>query len=123
MKNNFKSVVIVDDNEIIRMTLRSILRKIGFEVVGEAADGEKGLEVVGALRPDLVCLDIQMPKRGGLEVLAEMRAIQASIRVVMVTSHSDRETVQAAIERGAHGFIVKPFNQKQIENTLSRVLP
>lgn len=117
-----RTVLIVDDNELIRMTLRTVLRNAGLEVIGEAADGEKALAQLELMRINLVCLDVVMPRMNGLEVLAEIRARHPDVKVLMVTGQADRETIQAAISGGAHGIIVKPFREKQIHDTLTRVL-
>lgn len=117
-----RTVLIVDDNELIRMTLRTVLRNAGLEVVGEAADGEKALAQLELMRINLVCLDVVMPRMNGLEVLAEIRARHPEVKVLMVTGQADRETIQAAISGGAQGIILKPFREKQIHDTLTRVL-
>lgn len=117
-----KTVLIVEDNELIRVTLRSVLRNVGLEVVGEATDGEKGVTLASQLRPDLVCLDVVMPKMSGLEALEAIRTGQPGTKVLMVTGQSDRETIETAISRGAHGIILKPFKQSQIQDTIKRVL-
>ncbi len=117
-----KTVLIVDDNELIRMTLRTVLRNAGLEVVGEAADGEKALAQLELMRINLVCLDVVMPRMNGLDVLAEIRARHPEVKVLMVTGQADRETIQSAISGGAHGIILKPFREKQIHDTLTRVL-
>lgn len=117
-----RTVLIVDDNELIRMTLRTVLRNAGLEVIGEAADGDKALAQLELMRVDLVCLDVVMPRMNGLEVLAEIRARHPEVKVLMVTGQADRETIQSAISGGAQGIILKPFREKQIHDTLNRVL-
>lgn len=116
------TVLIVDDNEIIRLTLRSLLRSSGLEVIGEATDGVKGVAMAVQLRPDLICLDVLMPKMSGLEALAVIRTDLPSAKVLMVTGQADRETIETAIGKGAHGIILKPFRQSQILDTIKRVL-
>ncbi|MBL8443643.1 MAG: response regulator [Zoogloeaceae bacterium] len=122
MPQRLKTVVIVDDNEVIRLTLRTVLRNSGLEVIGEAADGAKGVAMAVQLRPDLICLDVVMPKMSGLEALAVIRTDLPAARILMITGQSDRETIETAIEKGAHGIILKPFRQSQIQDTIKRVL-
>lgn len=122
MPQRLKTVVIVDDNEVIRLTLRTVLRNSGLEVIGEAADGAKGVAMAVQLRPDLICLDVVMPKMSGLEALAVIRTDLPAARILMITGQSDRETIETAIAKGAHGIILKPFRQSQIQDTIKRVL-
>lgn len=116
------TVLIVDDNDVTRSLLRSIVRLEGYEVIGEARDGEQGLEMALRLMPNAICLDVVMPKRNGLEVLGDIRAKLPNMPVVMITGSADRETVQAAIKAGANGFIVKPFNQARVHDALAAAL-
>ena len=115
-------IVLIEDNELSRTLLRTILRNAGYEVVGEASDGERGVEIVIAHSPDLVCLDVMMPRRDGIEVLAEIRRELPDIPVLMVTGHSDRETVQNVIRQGASGIVVKPFNASRVLAEVARCI-
>lgn len=117
-----KKVLIVDDNEAIRIALRAILRQAGFNVVGEARDGLNALEMVERLRPDLVCLDVMMPGRSGLEVLVDLRARFPRVKVLMITGRNDRETVSEIVDHGAAGMVLKPFNAAKVIETVSRAL-
>ncbi|MBR0565802.1 response regulator [Azoarcus sp. L1K30] len=121
-KSRKKKIVVVDDNEIIRISLRAILRQAGFEVVGEARDGEGVAEMVEKLAPDLVCLDVMMPGRSGLEVLAELRDRFPTLKVLMITAMSDRNTVVEVVGHGAAGMVLKPFNAARVIETVSRAL-
>ncbi|NSL56752.1 response regulator transcription factor [Uliginosibacterium aquaticum] len=116
LQNRFAglSVVIIDDNDTTRAMLRSILRAEGIDVVGEAKDGEAGVALVRKLRPGLVCLDVMMPNISGIEVLAQIKAEMPDVRVLMVTGSTDRDTVQSAIQGGACGYLVKPFNGAKV---------
>lgn len=108
------SVVIIDDNDTTRAMLRSILRAEGVEVVGECKDGALGVAMVRKLRPSLVCLDVMMPNVSGIEVLSQIKTEMPDVRVLMVTGSTDRDTVQAAIQGGASGYLVKPFNGAKV---------
>ncbi|MBS1210239.1 MAG: Response regulator receiver [Proteobacteria bacterium] len=108
------SVVIIDDNDTTRAMLRAVLRSEGIEVVAEAKDGTAGVAAVRKLRPTLVCLDVMMPEVGGIEVLSQIKNEMPDVRVLMVTGSTDRDTVQAAIQGGASGYLVKPFNSAKV---------
>jgi len=115
-------IQLVDDNEVTRALLRGILRGEEYEVVGEASDGENGLEMALRLRPDVLCLDISMPKTDGLEVLRQVRTQIPETVVLMVTAHTEREMVQQAIQSGASGYIVKPFNSGKVLDAIGRAV-
>ena len=117
-----KKIVIADDNEVIRIALRAILRQAGFEVVGEARDGVLALDMVERLMPDLLCLDVMMPGRSGLEVLADVRKRFPRVKVLMITGKSDRETVGEIVDKGAVGMVLKPFNAAKVVEMVVRVL-
>ncbi|MBI3230049.1 MAG: response regulator [Burkholderiales bacterium] len=118
------TTLIIDDNEITRELLRVTMRSDGYQVLGEATDGESGMEMVARLKPDVVFLDIVMPGMSGIDVLKSIKSKLPKTVVLMVTGNSDRATVQAAVQNGAGGFILKPFNTgtvlKTVENALQR---
>lgn len=120
MKSRRTSVVIVDDNDMMRGILRGILRGETYEVIGEARNGTIAVDMAGRLKPDIVCLDVMMPEKDGLAALAEIKAAQPEIRIVMITGNADPETVQASIQHSACGFIVKPFNAARVLDTLDK---
>ena len=115
-------VLLVDDNDMTRTLLRGLLVADGYELAGEANNGEQGLEMALRLRPDVICLDIQMPKADGLSILKELRVHTPDSAVVMVTGSTERETVQAAVAGGAAGYIVKPFNSARVLGTIEVAL-
>ncbi|MDB5888575.1 MAG: response regulator [Rhodocyclales bacterium] len=108
------TVLVVDDNDTTRAMLRGILRQEGAEVVGEAKDGPTAILACRKLKPKLVCMDVLMPNSNGVDALKEIRSELPDIRVLMVTGSADRETVQAAIQAGASGYVVKPFNAARV---------
>jgi two-component system chemotaxis response regulator CheY len=108
------TVLVVDDNDTTRAMLRGILRHEGAEVVGEAKDGPSAVAACRKLKPKLVCLDVLMPNSHGVDVLKEIRSEQPETRVLMVTGSADRQTVQASIQGGASGYVVKPFNAARV---------
>lgn len=114
------SIVIADDNDMMRSILRGMLRNQEYDVVGEARNGSVAVEIVGRLKPDIVCMDVMMPEKNGIAALAEIKAAQPNVEIIMVTSSSDPETVQESILNGASGFIIKPFNAARVLDTLAK---
>jgi two-component system chemotaxis response regulator CheY len=115
------SIIIVDDNDMMRSVLRGMLRGEEYDVVGEARNGQSAIDAVERLKPDIVCMDVMMPEKNGLEALSEIKAAYPKTEVVMVTGNSDPDTVQEAIQNGASGFIIKPFNAARVLDTLEKV--
>ncbi len=113
-------VLIVDDNDLMRTLLRTILRSKLYEVIGEAGNGVDALELAERLRPDIICLDILMPEIGGLEALETIKTLYPQIVVVMVTGSPSVDNVREAIQGGASGFIIKPFNAGKVLDTVNR---
>jgi two-component system, chemotaxis family, chemotaxis protein CheY len=115
------SIMIVDDNDMMRSILRAMLRGEEYEIVGEARNGQIAVDMAERLKPDIVCLDVVMPEMDGLAALAAIKAARPETGIVMITSNTDPETVQQAIMGGASGFIVKPFNAARVLDTLEKV--
>src|SRR3989442_2990207 len=114
------SVFIIDDNEMTRTVLRMIIQGDTYDVIGDASNGKSGLESARKLRPDIICLDVVMPECDGLDVLTQIKEALPQTAVLMVTARNDRETVQTAIQRGASGFIIKPFNTGTVLDTMEK---
>src|SRR6184192_3119668 len=106
-------VVIAEDEALIRLDLKEMLEEEGYEVAGEAADGEKAVELVSALKPDLVILDVKMPIMDGISA-AEQIAAQQIAPVVILTAFSQRELVERARDAGAMAYLVKPFTKADL---------
>ena len=104
-------VVVIDDSFIDRRIMTQILRSGGFNVVGEAGDGEQGLNMVIQEKPNIVILDYVMPRMNGLTVLKEIKKRFPKLPVVMQTSESERELAVALIKEGAAEYIVKPLER------------
>lgn len=115
------SIMIVDDNDMMRSILRAMLRGEEYEVVGEARNGAIAVDMAERLKPDIICLDVMMPEKDGLEALSEIKAARPETEIVMITSSADPDTVQESIMNGASGFIVKPFNAARVLDTLEKV--
>lgn len=116
-----RRALIVDDDTMSRRILRGILLD-EYEIVGEATNGKKGIELALELKPDIVCLDNVMPEMSGLDVLRAIRAQLPQTLILMVTGSADRETVQAALQGGADGFVIKPFNSGRVLTALEQAL-
>jgi two-component system chemotaxis response regulator CheY len=117
-------ILLIDDNALTRSVLRTILRQGGFQAIREAADAKAGLAVAQRFTPDLICLDIQMPGKTGLELLSELKACVPRAAVLMITASGDASTVKACVASHADGFIVKPFSAdtllKAVEGALNK---
>jgi two-component system, response regulator PdtaR len=106
-------VVIAEDEALIRLDLKEMLEEEGYEVAGEAGDGEKALELALALKPDLVILDVKMPVLEGISA-AEQIAAEQIAPVVILTAFSQRELVERARDAGAMAYLVKPFTKADL---------
>lgn len=116
-----KRVVIADDSRFMREYLKTILRKNGYLVVGEAADGESAVELYQKYKPDLVILDITMPKKTGIESLKEIKQLNENAKVVICSSMGQKFFIQEAYDNGAIDFIVKPFEVSAVVNTVKKI--
>ncbi len=121
MNKRRTTIMIVDDNDMMRSILRGMLRGEAYEVVGEARNGVIAVEMADRLKPDIVCLDVMMPEKNGIEALIEIKAARPETTVVMITSNADADTVQQTIGNGASGFIIKPFNAARVLDTLQKL--
>jgi len=101
-------VVVAEDEALVRLDLVEMLGELGYEVVGQAGDGERAIAVARDLRPDVILLDVKMPRLDGLAAAAQISQAGYSA-VVMLTAFAQRELVERAVEAGAHGYVVKPF--------------
>jgi len=102
-------VLIAEDEALIRLDLAEMLREEGYEVVGEAGDGQEAVELAESLNPDLVIMDVKMPRRDGIDAAAEI-AQKRIAPIVVLTAFSQRELVERARDAGAMAYLVKPFS-------------
>ena len=114
-------IVIVDDDEAMRRLLRVICEGEGHQVVAQYADGQGLLDFVRNERPDVVCLDYELPGKNGFELLAEMDAAANQVDVVMISGSSEPELQGHAADLGAAGFIRKPFEEAQVVDELTQI--
>lgn len=117
-----KRVLIVDDAVFMRMKLKNILEANGYEVAGEAQNGQEAFELYQATQPDLVTMDITMPEVDGIEALKQIKEVDASARIVMCSAMGQQGMVMDAIRSGAVDFIVKPFDTDRVIKALEKAL-
>jgi two-component system chemotaxis response regulator CheY len=115
-------VLIADDASFMRQMIRDIIEPEGFEVVGEASDGVEVIEKFKELHPDMVMMDIVMPKCSGIDSVKGIIAMDPTARVVMCSALGQESLVMEAIEAGAKDFIVKPFKPETVVSTLKKAL-
>lgn len=111
--------LIADDDGITRHLLRALLRQNDIEVVGEATNGADTLELCAKLQPDVLILDLNMPKMNGFEVLKNIRSAHSGVAVTMISSDATLRNVEEARTYGIDKFIVKPFNAAQIIDAIT----
>ncbi|MBV9515021.1 MAG: ANTAR domain-containing response regulator [Mycobacteriaceae bacterium] len=104
-----RRVLIAEDEALIRLDLAEMLKEEGYEVVGQAGDGQEAVELANSLMPDLVIMDVKMPRRDGIDAAAEI-ASKRIAPIVVLTAFSQRELVERARDAGAMAYLVKPFS-------------
>jgi two-component system, response regulator PdtaR len=114
------TVVIADDESIIRLDLKEMLEGAGYDVVGEAARGDEAAELIEAKRPDLALLDIKMPGLSGIEVAERVRVLGTT--VVLLTAFSQRDLIEGAQDTGVVAYLVKPFRRAELLAKLASIL-
>ena len=115
-------ILIVDDHLVVRMGLSALISlEPGMSVVGEAEDGESALELVDKLHPDVVVMDIMMPRMNGVEATAQIAAVHPETRILLLTTFSASGEVVQALDAGAHGAIVKDSSQKDLVAAIKSV--
>ncbi|MCM3739036.1 response regulator [Oceanobacillus luteolus] len=117
-----KKILIVDDAAFMRMMIKDILTKNGYEVVGEAQDGREAVEKFKELQPDLVTMDITMPEMDGISALKEIKTINPDAVVIMCSAMGQQAMVIDAIQAGAKDFIVKPFQADRVLEAIQKAL-
>ncbi|WP_442600936.1 response regulator [Paenibacillus sp. KN14-4R] len=115
-------ILIVDDAAFMRMMIRDILTKNGYEVCGEANDGAQAIEKYKELHPDLITMDITMPEMDGIQALKEIKNIDANAKVIMCSAMGQQAMVIDAIQAGAKDFIVKPFQADRVIEAIKKTL-
>ena len=116
------TILIADDAAFMRNMLREIIEDMDWTVVAEAADGREAITLYQENQPDLVLLDITMPKMEGTQALKAILAENPEAQVVMITALGQKDQVLEAIKAGARDFIIKPFDHDRVTETLDRIL-
>jgi response regulator NasT len=106
-------ILLAEDETIIRLDLRTMLERRGFDVCGEARDGEEAVELARALEPDLAIMDIRMPRLDGIEAARRIQA-ERPLPIVLLTAFSDRRLVSRAVAVGVFAYVVKPFAEQDL---------
>lgn len=114
-------ILLVDDESLIRLDLREMLKEHGHEIVGEASDGQMAVELAPKLEPDLIIMDIKMPGMDGLEAVRHINQ-HRRIPTVMLTAYSQPELVEKAVELGVFAFLVKPIKEHDLLPTIEVAL-
>ncbi|MDF2612678.1 MAG: response regulator [Clostridia bacterium] len=117
-----KSVLIVDDAAFMRMMIKDILSKNGYEVAGEADNGLKAIDKYKELSPDLVLMDITMPEMNGIDAVKNIKSIDPGAKIVMCSAMGQQAMVIESIQAGARDFIVKPFQADRVLEAVRKVL-
>ncbi|BFH68004.1 MAG: response regulator [Paenibacillus dendritiformis] len=115
-------ILIVDDAAFMRMMIRDILTKNGYDVVGEASDGAQAIEKYKELKPDLITMDITMPEMDGITALKEIRKLDPNAKVIMCSAMGQQAMVIDAIQAGAKDFIVKPFQADRVIEAIKKTM-
>lgn len=116
-----KRVLIVDDAAFMRMLLKDIITKAGYEVVGEASNGAEAVEKYRELKPDIVTMDIAMPEMNGIEAIKKIREFAPDAKIIVCSAMGQQAMVVEAIQAGAKDFIVKPFQHSRVVEALQKI--
>jgi len=114
-------VLVVDDHEVVRKGVRSLLARSGYEVCGEAVDGEDAVEKAMALRPEVIVMDVSMPKLNGLEAARQLRESLPGAEILILTQHDSPEMLRQALNSGARGYVVKSSIAKDLLNAVEKI--
>ncbi|MBN2547069.1 MAG: response regulator [Spirochaetes bacterium] len=115
-------VLIVDDLAFIKLIIKDTLEKKGFEVVGEASNGIEAVELYSKLKPDVVLMDITMPRMDGIQALSKIMDLDKNAKVIMCSALGQQRLIIQAIQLGAKDFIVKPFKPERIIGAIKKAL-
>ena len=117
-----KNILICDDAAFMRMMIKDILTKNGYEVVAEAANGVEAVELYKSHQPDLVTMDITMPEMDGIEAVKQIKAVNPAAKVIMCSAMGQQSMVMDAIKAGANDFIVKPFQADRVLEAVKKIV-
>jgi len=115
-------LLVVDDSMIMRTAIERFAGEMGIEIVGKAADGKQAVAMFKEHMPDLVTLDITMPEMNGLQVLEEILKLKSDARVLVVTAITEKSVAIQALQKGAKGFLNKPFTAETLKEAIQKVI-
>ncbi|HOO74390.1 MAG TPA: response regulator [Tepiditoga sp.] len=116
-----KGILITDDAAFMRMILKDIIVKAGYDVVAEASNGQEAVEKYKELKPDFVTMDITMPVMDGIQAIKEIKAVDPNAKVIVCSAMGQQAMVIEAIQAGAKDFIVKPFQSNRVIEALQKL--
>ena len=117
-----KTILLVDDATIMRMMLKKLLSESGYEIVGEAENGQKALEKYKELKPRLVIMDITMPEMNGIQATKAIKEFDSSALIIMCSAMGQQSMVIESIQAGARDFIVKPFQNDRVLEAVAKII-
>ena len=117
-----KRVLITDDALFMRVTLKNILTKNGYEIAGEASNGKESVELYQKTQPDLVTMDITMPEMDGISAVREIKKNDPNATIIMCTAMGQKNMVMEAVAAGAKDFIVKPFQPEKVIEAVQKLI-
>ena len=120
--NRTLKLMIVDDSNIMRRRIERSQRSEQLELVGTAGNGLEALELFKKTDPDVVTMDITMPQMDGIECIARLVAMKPAVRILVVSALADKATAVEAMERGANGFLNKPFTDRQLNEAIAELM-
>jgi two-component system chemotaxis response regulator CheY len=112
--NDRNKVLIVDDSQVMREMISDILKGQGFEIIGEAKDGAEALIQYKKLKPDIVTMDVVMPKEHGIDAVKKIIAVDKNARIVIISGLYQKTLVMEALEAGASDYVIKPFEPNEL---------
>lgn len=115
-------ILVVDDAAFMRMMVKDILSKNGYEIVGEAENGARAVEKYKELTPDLVIMDITMPEMDGIQAVKAIKSLNGEAKIIMCSAMGQQAMVIESIQSGAKDFIVKPFQAERVVEAVKKVL-
>ena len=122
MSENPIRILLIEDHEFTRIGLRMSLESIeGIKLIGEAADGQQGLDMTSELKPDVVLMDVEMPVMDGIEATKRIKESNSDVKVIMLTSHKSDQTIFAALSAGANGYCLKNISADQLTAVIKMV--
>lgn len=115
-------ILVVDDAAFMRMMIKDVLSKNGYEILGEAENGQKAIEKYKELTPDLVIMDITMPEVDGIQAVKEIKKFDSNAKIIMCSAMGQQAMVIESIQAGARDFIVKPFQADRVVEAVKKVI-